>query len=75
MKAGNVNTNSLPVFTILFFLLLFGSALHAISVFLLHLLLSALRPGYRVVGDVLLQTQAYVNTKEHAHRFLTSVRV
>lgn len=69
-----LNTNSLPVFTILFFLLLFGSALHAISVFLLHLLLSALRPGYRVVGDMLLQTQAYINTREHRHQFLTSER-
>lgn len=68
VKAVILNTNSLPLFTILLLLLLFGSDLHAISVFLLRLLLSAPRPGYRVVGDVLLKTQAYMNTKEHAHQ-------
>lgn len=59
--AVSLNTDSFPVFPILLFLLLFGPPLCVVWIFLLHLPLSALGPGYWIVVDVVLQRQLYMN--------------
>lgn len=56
-KASVWCTDSLPVFAILLFLLLFGPTRRCVHVFLLHLPLSAHGPGNWIVGDVVLRAQ------------------